>query len=68
MEVVADLGVSHGISGNPMRAQAGRVTVRLDQEWTLRLSRMQRWEVTAMTLPVLVANGYRVQPGSEMHG
>lgn len=55
-----DLGVSHGLSGNPMRARTGRVDLRLDDAWREELSTRDRCLVTAITAPALLSSGYRL--------
>lgn len=57
------LGISHGISGNPMRQQTGFIRLRLDEQWRHRLPDCSRRLVTAVTLPTLVTQGYPLRPG-----
>ncbi|GAA0351059.1 sulfotransferase [Actinoallomurus spadix] len=47
------LGTGHSIGGNPMRAQTGRVSLRLDDAWRARLPRADRLAVSALTYPLL---------------
>lgn len=54
-----ELGVSHQVSGNPMRYQVGRIPVRGDESWRQALPARQRRIVTAVTAPVATALGYR---------
>jgi hypothetical protein len=61
----AELTVSHGISGNPMRAETGRVELRLDEAWRSGLSRRSRVLVTAVTWPSLVRSHYPVFGGRQ---
>jgi sulfotransferase family protein len=46
------LGVNHTVAGNPDRLQRGDVRLRLDDEWTRKMSRSDRLMVTALTAPV----------------
>jgi hypothetical protein len=52
------LGVAHTVSGNPMRFTAGRVPVRVDDEWRRALPPAERAKVTAIALPLLAPYGY----------
>ncbi len=54
----AELYVSHSASGNPLRFAAGRIPIRLDDEWRTAMSKVQRRTVTAITLPLLARYGY----------
>lgn len=56
------LGNHHIFSGNPMRATTGWVPVRLDTEWQTQLTKSQFAAVTAITWPLLRANGYPTVP------
>jgi hypothetical protein len=56
----AELGVSHTVSGNPLRLRSGAVELRDDDEWKRRMSKRERALVTALTLPLLVRYGYPV--------
>lgn len=59
----ADLAPLHSVSGNPMRFDVGRVTLRLDDEWPERLAPRDRRAVTALTAPLLARYGYlRTRP------
>ncbi|WP_174551863.1 sulfotransferase family protein [Herbidospora mongoliensis] len=53
----ARLGVAHTVSGNPMRFHVGRVRFR-DRRPDLPFP--HRWAVTALTLPLLLWYGYRL--------
>lgn len=55
----ADLRVSHGVGGNPKRSAAGRIPIRIDNEWRTAMPAAQRRTVTALTLPLLHHYGYR---------
>lgn len=59
----ARLGVAHTVSGNPMRFTVGPVELR---DRPARLPHLQRWLVTAITLPLLFPYGYRLayRPGA----
>ena len=52
------IGVSHTVSGNPLRFQSGDIVIRTDDEWRGRMRRRDRRIVTAATLPLLVRYGY----------
>lgn len=52
---------SHTVSGNPMRFNSGPLTIRLDDEWRVRMSRGDRRAVVAMTWPLLARYGYPVR-------
>lgn len=52
------LGVSHTISGNPMRLQTGAVELRPDEEWRVKMRKGDRTLVTALTFPLLSRYGY----------
>jgi hypothetical protein len=49
-----NLGISHGLSGNPSRFGGGEVTLRVDETWRREMSRRDRAMVTAIGLPQLV--------------
>ena len=54
-----ELRQTHSVAGNPMRFQSGTITLRYDDAWRAKMStRGRRW-VTALTLPVALAFGYR---------
>jgi hypothetical protein len=52
------LGVSHTVSGNPLRFERGDLTIRADTEWRERMRPRDRRLVTAATLPLLAVYGY----------
>jgi hypothetical protein len=52
------IGVSHTVSGNPLRFQKEEIVIRTDDEWRTRMRRRDRRIVTATTLPLLVRYGY----------
>jgi hypothetical protein len=52
------IGVSHTVSGNPLRFQSGELVIRTDDEWRARMRRRDHRIVTAATLPLLVRYGY----------
>ena len=54
----ATVDLGHGVAGNPMRHDRGKVIVRPDVEWREKMVRSQRLAVTAMTLPLLAYYGY----------
>lgn len=45
---------THTISGNPNRFQAGPVSLRLDDEWRIRMKSRDKLAVTALTWPILI--------------
>ena len=55
------LDAQHNINGNPDRFNQ-KIKLRLDTEWIDRMAPKQRRLVTALTYPMLVKYGYRVQP------
>jgi hypothetical protein len=56
----ARLEPSHTVSGNPMRFQSGEVPIRQDDEWRSEMSRPRRALVGAITSPLLLHYGYRM--------
>ena len=52
------LDLSHGVAGSRTRFTAGRIDLRLDDEWRSTLPAGARRLVTAVTLPQLVGYGY----------
>ncbi len=48
------LAMSHGLSGNPSRFQAGAITLRPDDQWRTQLSGANKSLVTALALPGLL--------------
>lgn len=55
------LGITHTISGNPMRFESGAVPFRLDEAWRTRLPRRHRLVVSALTWPLMRRYGYDVR-------
>lgn len=55
------LAPNHTASGNPSRFLVGDVEVRPDEEWRSRMAPRDRRLVTACTLPMLAAYGYRAE-------
>jgi hypothetical protein len=53
------LGPSHGLSGNPGRFRSGAIELRRDDGWTREMPTSDRAVVTALTLPLMRAYGYR---------
>lgn len=53
----------HSVMGNPMRMSSGRVRLRLDSEWAVRMARRDRIIVQALSWPLLIAYGYRERDG-----
>jgi hypothetical protein len=52
------LDVGHTVDGNSMRFALGDVPLRTDEEWRGKMSRVNKWTVTAATLPLLARYGY----------
>lgn len=50
--------VAHTASGNPIRFEVGNLSVRRDDEWVTRMSRMHRLVATTLTAPGLRRYGY----------
>lgn len=50
---------NHTAEGNPMRFVTGELELRADQAWRRQMPRRDRRVVTALTLPLLAAYGYR---------
>ena len=53
-----EMRMGHSLSGNPMRFCHGKMQIRLDAEWRRKLSRLDRWIVTAMTRGMMREFGY----------
>ena len=51
------LHTSHTLAGNPDRFQTA-ITIRPDVEWRRKMSRRDRWVVTALTFPGLLYYGF----------
>lgn len=49
------VGTTHTVAGNPDRLRRGEIDLRLDDEWSRRMSRRDRAVVTAMTAPLRTA-------------
>jgi Sulfotransferase family len=52
------LDVGHTVDGNSMRFALGEVPLRTDEKWRSKMSRVDKWTVTAATLPLLARYGY----------
>ncbi len=52
------LSVDHTVAGNPMRFQKGSLVVSPDDEWQARMDPLDKYLVTAITWPLLLAYGY----------
>jgi hypothetical protein len=48
----AVLDVNHTVAGNPNRFHVGRVTIRLDDEWSRRMPRHRQLLIQALTWPL----------------
>ena len=57
------LGAHHTVAGNPMRLEAGQISIGLDEAWRTRMPFMQKAQVTALTWPLLWRYG-RVRQGA----
>jgi hypothetical protein len=55
------LSGNHTVSGNPSRFAKGTVELRVDDEWTNRMSGASRILVTSLTLPWLRKYGYPIR-------
>jgi Sulfotransferase family len=53
-----ELRPHHTIGGNPMRFRHGRMRVRADQAWRSAMEPRQRWQVVAVTWPLMLGYGY----------
>jgi hypothetical protein len=53
-----ELRVNHTVAGNPNRFRVGRVTIRLDDEWTRRMPRARQLVVRGLLWPFLLRYGY----------
>ena len=62
-----ELPASHGLSGNPMRAQRGQVVLRTDDEWRTAMSRPRQAAISAATWPLLLRYGYPIAPRAQQH-
>jgi hypothetical protein len=62
------LGPSHGLSGNPARFRDGPFTLRTDNTWRYRMSRRDRFMVTAIGLPWLLRYGRSGSPARRQAG
>lgn len=49
---------SHAIAGNPVRYQAGQITIRPDGEWRSAQRPADRWLASAVALPLMWRYGY----------
>jgi Sulfotransferase domain len=56
-----ELHVNHTVAGNPNRFKVGRVTIRLDDEWTRRMPPANRLAVRALMWPFLLRYRYPVR-------
>jgi hypothetical protein len=54
-----ELGVSHQVSGNPVRFAQGGIAIRDDDEWSRAMARRDQHLVNAVTAPVRQRYGYR---------
>jgi Sulfotransferase family len=54
------VGTQHTVAGNPVRMQAGEITLRLDDAWSSEMRSGTKRTVTLLTWPLLARYGYRV--------
>ena len=52
------LSVDHTVAGNPNRHSTGDIPLRLDAAWQTSLPALVRFQVTALTWPLLLRYGY----------
>jgi len=52
------LPVDHTVSGNPGRFRTGIIELRPDEEWKVKMKRVDKGIVTALTAPLLLRYGY----------
>ena len=64
-ERTARLSSAHTVAGNPMRFQEGDIEIQPDEEWSGRMSRLDRAVVTAATWPQLNRYGYGRHDGAD---
>ena len=55
---VANLGMSHSVSGNPMRFQSGAIRLRRDSAWRTQMPAGKRRLVSLLTWPARLRYGY----------
>ncbi len=60
----ADLLPTHGIAGNPMLFDQGRVSLRVDEEWRTSMSPRRQLMISTATWPLLKHYGYPIGPGA----
>jgi hypothetical protein len=53
-----ELSAAHTVAGNPMRFLTGRLELRADNVWYVKLADRDRRPVTAVTWPLLLRYGY----------
>jgi len=53
-----NLRVNHSVSGNPNRFQTGDVKLQRDEEWKVKMKRIDKIIVTMLTWPLLWRYGY----------
>lgn len=54
-----ELGINHGVAGNPDRFVHGRTEIRPDDRWRTNSTPWERTLVSAATLPLMFRYGYR---------
>jgi hypothetical protein len=54
----------HTVGGNRARFRTGRVPIREDAAWRTEMPRRDRLTCTVLSLPMLIAYGYRVRGGT----
>jgi hypothetical protein len=58
------LSVDHTVSGNPSRFRTGKVELRPDEEWKVKMRGADKNVVTALTAPLLLKYGYLGRNGT----
>lgn len=54
----ASLSTAHTVAGNPMRFNDGKIRLKIDDEWRVRLPRSRRVAVSTLAAPGLLRYGY----------
>ena len=52
------LSVDHTVSGNPSRFRTGKIELRPDEEWKVKMRGADKNIVLALTAPLLLTYGY----------
>jgi hypothetical protein len=60
------LAPTHTVHGSDrLRFTTGELTLRMDEEWRWKMSRGDRWKVTAMTFPLLLKYRYALKADAD---